>query len=347
MSVNTATITKCFQGLIALDGQCGEAIPSSGIFTKKLGVTRSEMASYLTQEYATVDDLFKDKMEAATLGVCNKVYNLFAPRYKQFSVLENSRAGLFMNNLELIAGETGRMKGIQFTLTNRSSFLDLLLPSIALQLNHEGEINLQLIDLIQGKLINTIKVPVLPNEIISMSINEIIPSDRKYLNAFIGYDSTGISANKTLLQPIGTCCGGTSLIENSYMRIRSASIGVSQQKIDSNIKAESDTGGLSVMYSLSCNHKDWICSISQRLALAIAYQTNAEIMEHAKYQGGKDQMNIRVGNKTSKEELEERRIIYERKCSSEIKNVIANISTPSDRLCFVCKQNNRMAFVTP
>lgn len=348
MSIAETKIKECFEDLIKIDGQCGETAPTSGIFLKKLGVTRSELSQYLTKEYATADELFKDKFDTAIINICNSVHSYFAPRYKAFTILENRRAGIFQNNLELIAGTAGRMKGIAFQINNRDSFVDLQLPSFSLQVDHEGDISLQVIDLIQAKLLNTIKIPALPNEIITMAANQVIPSDRKFLNAFIGYDSTGIAANKTLLQlPGGALCCGTSEINNSYLNIRSVSIGVSEQKIDSNLKLESDTGGISLLYSLSCNHRDWICSISQRLALPIAYKTCAELMEHAKYQAGKSQFNIRTASGEVKDEIEERRSLYDRKGEKLLQQVLQNVTLPNDAKCFTCKQINRTATYIP
>ncbi len=240
------------------------------------------------------------------------------------------------------------MKGINFKLNNRDSFVDLILPSFSLQLNYEGDIDLQLIDLIQGKILNTIKIPVKPNEIITMSANEVIPSDRKLLNAFIGYNAEGLSANKTLLQlPGGALCCGSSEINNSYLNIRSCSIGIEDQKIDSNLKLESDTGGLSVLYSLSCNHRDWVCSIAPRLALPIAYKTCAELMEHAKYQAGKSQFNIRTASGEVKDEIEERRSLYDKKGEKYLQQILQNITVPNDSKCFTCKQINRTATYIP
>jgi hypothetical protein len=313
MSANQNKIISCFEGLIAIDGTCGEDSPSSGIFLKKLGVTRSELSQYLTKEYSTPDLLFKDKLDTAILNICNAVHNYFSPRYKAFSILENRRAGIFQNNLQMINGETGRMKGISFRLDNRDSFLDLNIPSLSIQLNHTGEIKIKIIDLIQAIVLDTIKIDAVENEIITTQINKIIPSDRKYLNCFIGYESAGIQSNKTDLQLSNSCAGCTSnIISNSYMTVRAVTIGTAEQKIDSNLVEASDTGGLSLMYSLSCNHRDWICSVSQRLALAIAYETCVGLMEHAKFQAGKEQINIRVGSDNVKDEIEERRAMYEK-----------------------------------
>ncbi len=40
MSIAETKIKECFEGLIAIDGQCGELAPSSGIFTKKIIFSR-------------------------------------------------------------------------------------------------------------------------------------------------------------------------------------------------------------------------------------------------------------------------------------------------------------------
>lgn len=348
MSATGNKLLSCFEGLVAIDGTCGEASPSSGIFLKKLGVTRSELSQYLTKEYTSPDQLFKDKYDAAVLNIVNAVHSYFAPKYKAATILEGRRAGIFQNNLQQVAGVSGTMKGIAFRIDNRDSFLDLNLPSLSIQLNYTGEVAIQIIDLIQGIKIDEVKIDALPNEIITTQINKIIPSDRKFLNCFIGYDSSGITSVKTDLQLSSGCSGcDMSVITNSYLNVRAATIGVSQQKIDSNLVSAQDTGGLSLMYSLSCNHRQWICSVSNTLALAIAYETCGGLMEHAKYQGGKEQVNIRVGSENVKEEVEERRAMYERKAADIMNRILNNMTLPSDEKCFACRQINRTAVLIP
>lgn len=332
--------------MVSIDGQCGEAAPTSGVFLRQLGVTRSEMSKYLTQEYRNADELFLDKYAAAVLNTETLVHNYFTPRYKAFTILENRRAGIFQNNLELITGEAGRYKGLHFKYDNRNSFMDLGLSNFAMQVNHTGTIDLLLIDLLQARILKTVQIKVSPNEIVETSANEFIPSDRKFLNAFLCYDASGIQANKTLIQ-VGQNCCNNGAVTSGYLTVRPASLDKTAQKIDSNLRSETDTGGLSVLYSLSCNHRNWICSISGRLALSIAYATCAEIMEHAIYQAGKEQVNIRVGSGDAVEELEKRRAIYSGKATGQLKNVLNNVQLPSDDLCFVCKKTSRTAVLIP
>lgn len=346
MSTPTASTKKCFDGLLAIDGQCGEPAPSSGIFLRQLGLTRSEMSAYLTAEYRDAGQLFADKFAAAVLNTETLVHNYFTPRYKAFTILENRRVGIFQNNLQMIAGEAGRYKGLHFKYDNRNSFMDLGFSSFAMQLNHEGVIDLLLIDLLQGRVLKTIPVSVFPNEIVELPVSEVVASDRKLLNTFLCYDAGGIEANKTLIQVGQNCCSGGAIV-SGYLTIRPASMDKSVQKIDQNLRAEQDTGGLSVLYSLSCNHRNWICSIAGRLALSIAYATCAEIIEHAIYQAGKEQINIRVGSGDAVEELEKRRAIYSGKATGQLKNVLNNVQLPSDDLCFVCRQTSRTAVLIP
>ena len=349
MSANTNQIISCFENLIALDGTCGEENPSSGIFLKKLGVTRSELSQYLTKEYVTPDQLFLDKYEVAILNITNAVHNHFAPKYKAASILDSKRVGIFENNLKMISGQAGILKGIDFRLDNRSSFIDLNIVSISLQLNFSGEINLLFYDLIQGVQVYSKKITVVPNEIITMQIDKKFVSDRKYLNLFIGYDSTAIASNKTSLQLVGGCatCTDQSVHKNNFLTIRSTSIGIAEQKIDSNLTSETDTGGLSIVYALNCNHRDWICAVSQILALAIAYETCAGLMEHAKYQSGKEQITIRSGSGDVNIEIEERRAMYEHKSVNMLKQALNNMILPNDERCFSCRPINRTAILIP
>jgi len=346
MSASSSLLKTCFKSLVAIDGQCGESSPTSGIYLRKLGVSRSEIESYLTSEYRTAEDIYNDCYDSALQDIVAGVNNHFSPRYKAMSVLENQRIGIFQNNLEQIAGSVGMLKGVQFRMNNRESFLDLYVPQVSIQVNFSGEITFYLYDLIQGIQISSFKIPVEPNEIRTEAVALTVPSDRKYLNAFLGYECEGISSNRTLSAPGASCCGKWEL-NNRYLTVRPALMAIADQKIDANIKPAQETGGVSILYSLSCNHRDWICTIANRLALPLAYCTAAKIMEHAIFSASKVQINIRTGSQMSKEDLEERRLMYESKYQKFMTEALNASNIPSDASCFTCRQTSRTAVYIP
>ena len=165
------------------------------------------------------------------------------------------------------------------------------------------------------------------------------------MSGFIGYDSTGIDSVKTLLGTPSGCRGCDShAITYDNLHIRPATIGTGDQLIDDSLEFTTDTGGLSILFNLSCNHQLWICSIAPRLALGIAYQTAAEIMAHALYSASKEQANIRS---SANEQNEKRMNYYQGKADEYLHSVLQGVVLPEDDRCFVCSQQVRsLSFVS-
>lgn len=307
----------------------------------------NELNEIVTDDYIDGIDLFNKKLSFAITEVSQKIHSYVSPKYKIRSVIENVRAGYYNNNLIQSAAIPNTMKGIQFELVNGDSYLDFQLVELSLMLaNSIGNLNLHVIDLMTGATIVTYGINTTANIPTTVFPNITIKSNRKRMNIFIGYDSTAVQSIQSSLATDGNCgtCSGKYYIQNQFVRTTPGTIGVAAQKIDSNVTSVSDTGGLSVVYSVACNHTDWLCSISNVISLPILWKTAASLMEHALTISPNEGMTTRTMNRDL---LDMRLKMYNEKFAEAFESAVHNIVLPSDEKCFVCNNMIRTTYMIP
>lgn len=342
----TLSSNDCFEHLIALRGACSDEESLYSIWVNDLGIDMNFISQVITKDYTDPADFFNRKKNFAIKTVANQIHNFLKPKYKASTVIQNFRVGHFQENLKLIAG-TGTLKGIELDLCQSNSYLDVFINEIALQINSTGSVDVLVYDLTQNKLLDTITVDVqVADEITRVFVNKVYKSDKKRINLFIGYDSTGISSNTTRLKKDCVNCSGNYYkeITNPYEKIRAAQIAQSDPKIKENLDYLNETGGLSVVHSLSCNHENWLCSISNQMAFPVLYKTAYLIYDHA--QTSRDQRvntSVTLNAEMVQERLDKMDFYY----SESMNNLLQNIKPPQDEICFACKDNVRMVVQMP
>ena len=347
MSIPESTVQPCFKNIISVRGKCSADYSTSGLMIDDAGISKTELSEYVTDSFSDWIDLFQKKLDFSILDVSQKVHSSLLPKYRANSIIENSRVGIFQNDLKMVSGESNKLKFIQFELLNFDSYVDLFISEIAFQVDYDGIIPISVFDLTENRLIETLELRARPNEVSYLYPNKKYKANRKNLNLMFAYDSTGINANTTYLtrnnSGCSDCAGGNRLM-NQYMRIVPGKIGVNEPKINKNIKSTPDTGGMSIVYSLSCNHTDWLCSVSNSMALPILWNTAALIMEHALLIAPNEQMSPRLANP---ELLQKRYELFTNKFYQTFNDMLRDMRLPSDEKCFICNNRIRTTNIIP
>lgn len=333
-----ATYQTCFDKIIALSGTCEDVAPTSGLYSQVIGVNENFIAEIITREYKSPLEFWNEKKNFAIVEVTNAIHAHFLPTYKSVSLINSARCGYFQENKISIPGDA--IKGLLFEVCNSDSFVDLFISELSLFTDFQGSIDVSVFDLFQNKVIDTIQVSSVAGEISSVYVNKLYKSNRKNLSLFFGYSSIGINSYKTLLtnKPCTTCSGAYQ-IRNSYETIQAGKFEVGEGRIKSNFKSLSETGGMSVIHSLKCNHSDWLCSVSNLLALPILYKTGSKHFEFALLQSPNSRTNNSVT--LNKDLLKENYDLCEFKFRESLDNIIRSIKPPSDPKCFECRDNVR------
>jgi hypothetical protein len=336
---------SCLDSIIALDADCENNESTSGLYASSIGITPDFLSNIITKPYASVQSLFDAKKSLAISTITNQLHSHFLPQYKSGSVIDNFRVGTYNENKVAVAA-TDAYKGILFTLTPNNSYLDFFLAEISLFVNYTGNVTVNVFDLIQDKVLEQHIVPCVAGEISTIYPQVKYPSARRQLQLYIAYDTTGIPSYKTTVSRSScSTCKPQGVVRNSYEEIYSKALPLADDAIRANLTGVTDTGGLSVVHSLQCNHTDWLCSISNLIALPVLYKTASLILEYSLLESPNARVNASV---TLNADLIKQRLdVAEYKYNESMQNIISNIHPPTDEHCFTCRSKVRHAIVLP
>jgi hypothetical protein len=272
-------MNQCFQNLVGITDTCN---PPSGLSLKQIGITTKEVGDFINSDYESAEELIEDKIDLATKKVSDRITNHLSEFMRSSSVIESARLGFPQDNLQLVTG--GDLRGIRIELKNETSFLDLFISSLSLQVNYTGQVSIYVFDLMQNKLIDTLSMNAVSGELSHLVVNKTYPSTRRKLNLAFVYDASSISSYKTYIKQ-GYCstCTGSSYDAgiNNYIKAGGIKVVSASVKTYENTTSIDNTAGMSLIYSLQCNPTEWLCSFSNLMAMPIAYKTAYNIMEYA------------------------------------------------------------------
>lgn len=328
----------CFDNIIAIRGNCTDTVPTSGFYLDNIDLHRNEIEKFIQNPYNDVDSFVADKTAFAINTVSNTIYTQYQERYLSNTIINSERIGFAQDNLQLKTGANA-LRGIEVELCNYTSSVDFYMNELSLFIDVSGATNVFVYDLLQNKLLDTISVTAVAGEVVTVYPQKTYKSNRKKLHLFIGYDSTGINSYYTTEYKTGctTCKNSNS---SRWLNINGAQVLAASQKISSNLTSVGHTSGLSVNYSLTCNHEDWICVNSRSLALPILYRTAADIMHYAI--NTSERFNSRTN--VDIEELKSKRDYYEANYNKQLESVSSRMLLPNDRVCFYCNDRMRTSF---
>ena len=169
-------------------------------------------------------------------------------------------------------------------------------------------------------------------------------SKKRRLQIYVCYDTTGIQAYKTVLKNTNcSSCSPSYRLRNSYENIQSATIPLTSNFMRANVSMSNDTGGLSVTHSLNCNHRDWLCSISNMMVYPILYKYAEVVLEFALHEAPNERLNTTDTNNADL--LQKRLESAQSKFAESMNGVLQNMKVPQDEKCFSCKESSRHAIV--
>lgn len=327
----------CFDDLINIRGLCEQGESKSSIWLDDIGITVADLEAFMTGDYDDAGEYFLSRYNFAVKEIEATIYNHFSGRYRATSLVDATRLGVYSENLTQIAG--GDCRGIQLQFDPDKSFFEFCVGEISLYLTTSQDVIVEVWDLRQNKLLDSLTIAAVANEITTGYLHKNYPASSEPMNLFIGYNAAGLASYKSLITS-GLCCGKTSC-SNSYLS--SQGVSITGSKLQANVTGLSDTAGLSLMYSLSCDHSSWICAHGRKFALTLAYKTASIMVSDALYNtGGERATNHHTINR---EELEKRYNFYRGKYNSHITDALSNMRLPQNR-CFECNSPTRAVAFT-
>lgn len=331
----------CFDDFVTVEGSCNDATPESGLTLKKVGLPISELNELVTDDYANGKALGEDKIDFAITLLTNEINQHFADKIRTNSVLENHRLGFTQENLSVEPGS--KFKGINVELCSRD-YVDFYLSELSLQLTTSGPVNVLVFDLLQNKLLDTLPITTVANEIVTIFPNKTYQSNLRDLHLAFIYDSTANSSIRTTLRTGCASCNTRLHRFNQHVRARAIKIDGADPKIDSNLEGIGDTGGMSLIYSINCNKLDWMCAQRDILGTTILYRAAFEIAVHALHIAQNQRTNTSVT--INADTWNDRLAFYEMTWKNQLDSVLKRIRLPRGK-CFECAIRSKQTVILP
>lgn len=336
----TQNILSCFDDLITLDG-CSNVPSSSGFTMGDIGITKHEIDQYINKEYQSANALFEAKKTFSINLIANQIHNHLQPRYKGTTLVDGKRVGFIADNKQTQANTGTNWVGQEFNLKNNSSFIELFISEVSLFTNYTGDIEVRIYDLKTGNILKdpsgndySFTITTVGDEVSTVYPQIKIQSAKKELDIVIVYNATGITPYKVSTIEQG-CSGCNPCNRTRYSDVYGITIPNASGIIKQSLSYTGYTGGMSVVYSINCSPNQWLCSVSNIIALPCLYKIASEIMDYAL---NSDQMNPKTFAQFNFEKLKERKDEYEFKYREALDNVLKNITIPNDPTCFFCQQ---------
>ena len=336
---------ECFEDIIGLRGACETPTSNSGLWMDDIGIELEELDLIINKAQVDSIQFFENKRDFAIKQIIQLIHTHFSDKYKSNTVLDSKRIGFAKENQEVVAA-AGTLKGMEIELCNQNSFVDVFVSSVSLQVNTNGAVNVLVYDLFQNKLLDTIAITAVSGQVVTVYPNKTYKSNRKELDLIFVYDATNFTSVKTTITQGGckSCGDGGSMTKlSSYLSARSISVLTADAKIEDNLTASGDTGGLSLVYSIQCNYDDWLCTISNAIAMPILFKTGYEVMDYAV----NNSLRLNTATTINLDTLKARREEYNARYQTSIENLLQNIKLPSDEKCFECRQKSKHIVVLP
>ena len=345
MGAITDIAGACFENLIGIRELCTPQVPTSGLMLNQTGINLDFIKSIIMKDYRDPQQFVDDKIAFATKLVTDQVARHFSAAIRTSTILAGARAGQATDNKKLKAAEAGQLKGINVQLCNKSSYLDFFLSEITLFTNFSGTVPVIVYDLVQGIQIDTFNVTTTAGQISRAIVNRLYKSNKKRLDIIIVYDITAIGQYETLLSLSGcTSCGAQEgqVLSTPYVDFSSIKIASASAKLRENLVFTSDTGGMSLVYSIQCNKTDWQCENSNLLALPILYKAAAEIYLYGTISDRENSRTLISG-----EVMEKRYASSEGFYQDTMRDLMPRIQLPKHDKCFHCNRQSANVVILP
>src|SRR3990167_11274839 len=336
---------ECFEDIIGLRGACETPTSNSGLWMDDIGIELEELDLIINKAQVDSIQFFENKRDFAIKQIIQLIHTHFSDKYKSNTVLDSKRIGFAKENQEVVAA-AGTLKGMEIELCNQNSFVDVFVSSVSLQVNTNGAVNVLVYDLFQNKLLDTIAITAVSGQVVTVYPNKTYKSNRKELDIIFVYDATNFTSVKTTVTQGGckTCGDGGSMVNlNNYLSTRSISVPSASAKIESSLTGIADTGGLSLMYSIQCNYEEWLCTISNSIALPVLFKTAYEVMDYTI----NNSLRLNTATTINLETAAKRRDEYDKRYQDSIQALLQNIKLPQDEKCFECRQKSKHVVILP
>lgn len=339
-------MANCFDNLVGVKTKCGTYPESfSKLYIQDLPFINLKLADAIVTDQNSGYQLLLDKVNSAAKYVVGDAQTRMNPYFKYHSVIENQVAGYYYDNMPLIDGIDGSLVGMQMKIVEYP-YLSVFINSISLFIDQSGEKEIYIYDLTQSKLLDTITITAVANEIVTIDVNKEYFTNGRTLNLFVCYNSTGVNNYQgNVFNPsypgILGCKGCKTNRAYNYrmMWLSQKSVPAGLQKIESNLVPYVSTGGLSLIYTVSCSIGKWMCTNRNRFGMALLHRAGMEVIKEY-------QVSNRINSLVTLKQDEAQTLYeyFEAEYNKAMDNAMKNLNLPND-ICLQCNKRLQTGFV--
>lgn len=328
--VDEAGCLDCFGRIAALTDVCEPEDVNSCLYLNDIGFNKQKVEDLMTSDYESAVDFVRKAEVSGLKRLISKIYTFLGSNLKLNSVTGNGTIGYLSQNLSVVTSLGGKV-GIAIQLKNSNGYIGIPFNSISLNVNYTGNVDVEIWDVMRNNLIDTVTVPCVPKAKNTVSIENIIKSNRELTQIALIYDSTGIDSYKTTVKS-GLCCGKTSY-NTEYFSSYGVQIDASDAVLNQNLNTVAHTSGLMVDYVTACNHEKWLCTLKPYLKEARLHETGISLLRNGLLKGKSQRVNNVI---TVAGGLQEEINFHEAEVFKYMTNLFQNMKLPNDSKCFVC-----------
>jgi hypothetical protein len=276
-------------------------------------------------------ELLENKRRSASLFLKQEILQHLNPRTTMGSVLANQVSGTIQENLQVKTLEAAKYKGLQLSL-GQYPYLSIYVDRISVFAVNAVTTNVLVVDLQQGIVLDTLPITTVAGEITYIQVGKEYKNEGQYLNLAFLIDSSltdvyYVTADRAI------CSGCFARMEhlNTFTDGRGVSISQAAQQIDSNLVSEIHTNGISVHYSIQCNHDHFLCNMANRFMTSMFYRFGIELMDEVIH-------SARLTSLTTigKDKARELKAELITKYNNTMEGVLQNLELPNN-VCYHCK----------
>lgn len=330
----------CLDNLIGIDGSCPGI--TGRLYLKDVGIFDSELSQYLSEEEAGVADLLASVGRASAEQLSTDILGdmMRQGRIKAHTFVDRLRTGTYHEQIEVITPTANTVSGVVLDLYAAKTNVQLNITQLSVWPTASGDVTVTLYDMTDGSVLTTsVLEDCVANTIARKDVNIVVQARRQRMRVLVVSDMA--TWNRVDLGSCGSCPQRDSY-SNGPLTSYGANVDTSASKMYANVRRTSETGGISLIASVDCDHKAFLCEQKESLAWPLMLLQAAMLMQRGL-------ANVeRIGTRQlNREVLQERLGGYVAQYNDARSTLIGGMYVPDDPFCFLCKRVNRVVQVIP
>lgn len=312
------------------------------VYLGELGITSKEVEDYLSADNISAEAFLAERISMAERAVSAEVMSHYANRIVPHTFVDRARIGQPDDDQEVLTPTADTANGIILEVSAGWSNVQIEVSRLEVW-QDASSVNVTFHDLTDGTLLHTEPVTLTSGKITAKEVSISLSIRRRTLTRIL-VSTTATSYYKTTMTSGGCTRCGSGRFAQGMLQAYGASIDSTLATYSyGDITRITNTGGISLIATIVCDHKGWLCEIKESFSLPMAYKVASEIMAYGA--NNHDRFNARVGQNT--DAIKDRANYFEGKYRDAMDNLMKNMPLPDDEVCFECRKSVRQTIAIP